>query len=187
LDAFGLGTGFGTQIERALSNAFDIGEINAPNAPNPPTPIVMIRDEEKRSDKVTQTGLHNSDVITRVQRDPGFEWEEDAVLVTVRYYVKSLVFTVPITSSAKTEIIPMCKTLGSACSVVRDEKSWIVNNSGIETRYDVDSEIGYFRHVCDMYETFDEHMMSEAIGRCIVAVAHFEFIAVTCRQCSIVM
>jgi hypothetical protein len=91
--------------------------------------------------------------------------------------MKSLVFTVPITSLAKTEIILMCKTLGSTCSVVFEDTSWIVNNDGKETRYDTDSEIGSFLHdVCDTYETFDEHMMSEAIGRCIVAVAQFEFI-----------
>jgi hypothetical protein len=207
LDAFGFGAGFrnqfanqfatqiGAQIERALSNAsnasnaFNIGAINAP------TPITMVRDEKKSKatqtswdaetqtqtqdvhTQTTRTQTHNPDAIIRAQRNSEPEWEEDAVLVTVTYYVKSLVFTVPITSLAKTEIILMCKTLGSKCSVVFEDTSWIVNNDGTETRYDTDSEIGYFLHnVCDMYETFDEHMMSEAIGRCIVAVAHFDYI-----------
>jgi len=202
LDAFGLGTGFGvktgnqfvnqigTQFERALSNAFDNGAING--AINAPTPFAMVRDEKKRSKatqtpwttdthdtqtQTTRTQARNSDAMIRAQRNSEPEWEEDAVLVTVRYYMKSLVFTVPITSLAKTEIILMCKTLGSTCSVVFEDTSWIVNNDGKETRYDTDSEIGYFLHnVCDMYETFDEHMMSEAIGRCIVAVAHFDYI-----------
>jgi len=197
-------TQIGAQIERALSNAsnaFDIGEINAINAINAPAPFSMVRDGQRSKStqtlgdtetqtqiqtqiqtqdaqtQTTRTRTHNSDALIEAQRNSEPEWEEDAVLVTVTYYMKSLVFTVPITSMAKTEIILMCKTLGSKCSVVFEDTSWIVNNDGTETRYDTDSEIGYFLHnVCDMYETFDEHMMSEAIGRCIVAVAHFDYI-----------
>ena len=193
LDAFGLGTGFrnhfgmqfSTQFGQTISNEFDDCEPGESEDGAAPNTITMVRDEEKiilnkatRATQTRATQTRDTQIMPRLwQCDSESDWEEDSVLVTVKCRVKSLAFTVPITSAAKREIIPLCKNLGSASSVVFNDKSCIVHTDGIATRYDADSEIGSFLHdVCDTYETFDEHMMSEAIGRCIVAVAQFEFI-----------